>query len=110
LEFLLPPGVVMRGCLPNTVNLGMAADEKAFKDPLKFAIAQIVGKLPPFEFSGSRVFSELTESVQDVIEDWCSNECVSTEFGYWFTGSSIVDAAELIVRLAEESANLGPKI
>jgi len=89
------------------LNHGHAADDKAFADPLKLAIAQIVQKVPPFNFEGARSFSSLPEDVQALIEDWCSNAVVDTAHGYWFTGSSVVDAAELLVNLAIESGNLG---
>lgn len=88
------------------MNYGHAADQEAFNDPLKFAIAQIIQQVPPFDFKGARVFADLPSDTQRQIEDWCSDRTVDTRWGYWFTGSSIVDAAELLVRLAVESGNL----
>ena len=87
-------------------SLGHAGDEQSRDFPLKLAIAQIVGEMPPFRMYGAKCFADLNEVAQSEIEDWCSNKIVNTEYGYWMTGSSIVDAAEVIVRLAVENGNI----
>ena len=91
------------------LRIGHACDRAAFEQPLQFAIGQIVGQLPPFPFNNARTFADLPLDTQSGIEDWCSDVITRTQYGYWMTGSSIVDAAEILVRLAEESGNIGPK-
>lgn len=91
------------------INYGYAADREVFENPLKFAIAQIVQEVPPFVFSGARSFADLPGDTQKRIEDWCSNRAVDTKWGYWFTGSSVVEAAELLVRMGLESGNIKEK-
>jgi hypothetical protein len=59
-----------------------------------------------WEFGGATNFAELPQDVQSKIEDWCSDRVVETRWGYWFTGSSVVDAAETLVRLGLESGNI----
>jgi len=75
-------------------------------EPLKLAIAQIVGTMPPFDFAEAYRFADLPVETQNAIEGWCSVHIASTEYGCWMTGSSIVDAAEILVKLAVEGANI----
>ena len=90
-------------------SLGHSGDERSRDFPLKLAISQIVGEMPPFHMKGAYCFADLEESTQDKIEDWCSNKISSTTYGYWMTGSSVVDAAEVLVKLAVEGGNIQAK-
>jgi hypothetical protein len=74
-------------------------------DPLSEAIAAIVGERPPLETVGAYCFNDLSESDQSWLQDWCSDQCKP----YWGTGLGVIEAAELIVRLAVENANIPAK-
>jgi hypothetical protein len=74
-------------------------------NPLSEAIEAIIGERPPLETDGAYQFNDLSQSDQSWIQDWCSDRCNP----HWGTGLGVIEAAELIVRLAVENANIPAK-
>ncbi len=72
------------------------------KDPLREALAAVVGKEPP-DFVRGYNFKDLTDKQQLELQDWCSLNARP----HWATGLSMLEAAELIVEGAVENANIG---
>lgn len=72
------------------------------KSPLTDALKAITGKIPPFPLSGVTKSSELPEAIAIQLTDWCSLNAQPE----WATGSSILEAADLIVERALENGNL----
>ena len=87
--------------------------------PLKDALTQILGVVPPFpELEGA--YSEqdmgeysdvLTEGIHMDLAEWCGWIICErpNQPGAFTTGSGIVEAAELMVQRAVENANIPPK-
>lgn len=87
-------------------SLRHASNEQLQNFPLKLAIAQIVGEMPPFSMKGAKCFADLDEVTRSEIEDWCCRKIVDTAFGYWMTGYSVVNAAEILVKQAVGNGNI----
>jgi hypothetical protein len=75
------------------------------ENPLADVIESITGKRPPLDTTGAYSFTDLSQSDQSWLQDWCSDNCEP----YWGTGLGVIEAAELIVRLAVENANIPAK-
>jgi hypothetical protein len=71
-------------------------------NPLEEALIAITGKKPPFDLRKIKRSGELEEALAIALTDWCSlnaNPC-------WATGTSILEAANLLVERALENGNL----
>lgn len=71
--------------------------------PMAEAISVIAGTPPPFWLEGVYKFNDITdEHVQEALQSWCSEHARPV----WATGLSMIEAAELIVEMAIENANI----
>lgn len=78
------------------------------KAPLAEAIAEIVGKMPPFEMDGIWWLDDLPNKIADDLGEWCCYNIESQQYIGWATGSGVIDAAELLLKTAIDNANLRP--
>jgi protein gp37 len=88
----------------------MSGNYEIPKAPLATAIAGIIGKMPPFPMDDVWASGQLLDEVAILLADWCSLEVGKTDRLYWATGTSVVEAAELMLRAALEDVNLKPEI
>jgi hypothetical protein len=79
------------------------------KAPLAEAIAGLVGKMPPFELDGIWCWKDVPDHITDDLQDWCSLAVESNPYIAWAPGYGVIDAAELLLKLAIENANLQPE-
>lgn len=70
-------------------------------DPLREALASIIGKDPPDFVRGHNTSGLSDKQILD-LQDWCSVNARP----HWATGLSMIEAAELIVAGAIENANI----
>ena len=75
------------------------------KNPLIDTIESIIGKRPLVETVGAYDFDDLTEDEKEEVQNFCSFYARPG----WSTGLGIIEAAEIIVKLAVENANIAPK-
>lgn len=77
--------------------------DDAVESPFRDALAAVTGKEPPDYVRGYH-FYHVDEGRQDELHSWCALNARPT----WATGTSMIEAAELIVAGAVENGNIGP--
>jgi hypothetical protein len=73
------------------------------ESPFREALRAVTGKEPPDYVRGFG-FHHVAEERQDELHSWCAMNASPV----WATGTSMIEAAELIVAGAIENANIGP--
>lgn len=74
-------------------------------NPLRDALQAITGVEPPAYTLGAWSAQDLNEEDVVGLQDWCSENARPE----WSTGLGVFEAAELMVKLAVENANIGPR-
>lgn len=77
-------------------------------EPLRYAIQRLVGLVPPKDLApwlGLTAFTEIDDEGESY-EETCRWVNENAEYVSWFTGSGVLDAAELLVERALETGTL----